>query len=385
VKSETEPLSAAELARYNRHIILPQFGLEGQKKLKAARVLVIGTGGLASPLLLYLAAAGVGTLGIVDFDLVDESNLQRQVLFDVGNVGGAKVDAARRRLKDLNPYIEIQPFNEHINSENAFRLIQPYEIVVDCTDNFPARYLLNDACVLLGKPLIYGSIFQFDGQVAVFNSVDNDGLPTANYRCLYPTPPPPDVVPNCDEGGVLGVLPGIIGSLQALEVTKLITGIGEPLVNKLLLFNALSLETRILTLSHDENNPLNGKNPTQTDLIDYDAFCGVPSTLVTKELSSKELKAWKDSGKDFQLIDVREPEEFALVNLGGELIPVGEIETNLPRIARDKPVVLYCKSGVRSGKVAELLQSRHGLDNIYTLRGGILAYAREVDPTLPTY
>lgn len=385
MKNETESLSAAELARYNRHIILPEFGLEGQKKLKAAKVLVVGTGGLASPLLLYLAAAGVGTLGIVDFDVVDESNLQRQVLFDIASIGEAKVTAACRRLKALNPYIEIQPFNERISGENAFRLIQSYEIVVDCTDNFPTRYLLNDACVLLGKPLVYGSIFQFDGQVAVFNSVDGEGLPTANYRCLYPTSPPPDAVPNCDEGGVLGVLPGIIGSLQALEVIKLITGIGEPLVNKLLLFDALSLETRMLKLSHDENNPLNGKNPTQTTLIDYEAFCGVPKTSNSKEISPNELKEWRDSGKDFQLIDVREPEESALVNLGGELIPVGEIEQKLERISRDKPVVLYCKSGVRSGKAAELLRTRHGFDNIFTLRGGILANAREVDPTLPTY
>ncbi len=380
-------LSKEELSRYSRHIILKDFGIEGQEKLKSARVLVIGAGGLGSPLLLYLAAAGVGTIGIVDYDVVDETNLQRQVLFTVDDVGKPKADTAAKRLAALNPLIQIVPYSVPFTSANAMEIIRGYDVVADGTDNFQTRYLINDACVMLGKPNVYGSIFQFDGQVSVFNYTDAGGNLGPNYRDLYPTPPPPGMVPSCAEGGVLGVLPGIVGALQANEVLKVITGCGEPLSGKLFLFDALKFETRILKFSRDDSNPLNGKNPTITQLIDYDEFCGLKtasSQTSINEIGAVELKQWIDSKKQFQLIDVREPFEHDLVNIGGELIPLSAIEENLARISKNKPVVVYCKTGVRSAKAIKQLLN-NGLFELYNLKGGIIAYISEVDPNLPKY
>lgn len=379
--------SSEELARYSRHIILPEFGLEGQKKLKAAKVLVIGTGGLGSPMLLYLAAAGVGTIGIVDFDVVDESNLQRQVLFQVKDVGQPKVTAAKAHLEGLNPHVRIIPHHGMLHSKNAMDIIRNYDIVADGTDNFPTRYLVNDACVLLDKPLAYGSIFQFDGQVSVFNFKDRDGIIGPNYRDLFPTPPPPGLVPSCAEGGVLGVLPGIIGSMQANEVIKIITGIGEPLSGRLLLFDALKFETRILKFSRDDDNPINGKNPTIKELIDYDEFCGIthqPDDAV-REITVDEFKRMIDAHADFQLIDVREPFEFDLVHLDAELMPLKSILQQAGKIARNKPVILHCKTGVRSAKAIRELQTAFGFSNLYNLKGGIIEFINRIDPSLPKY
>ncbi|NUM80127.1 molybdopterin-synthase adenylyltransferase MoeB [bacterium] len=379
--------SSEELARYSRHIILPEFGLEGQKKLKAAKVLVIGTGGLGSPMLLYLAAAGVGTIGIVDFDVVDESNLQRQVLFQVKDVGQPKVTAAKAHLEGLNPHVRIIPHHGMLHSKNAMDIIRNYDIVADGTDNFPTRYLVNDACVLLDKPLAYGSIFQFDGQVSVFNFKDRDGIIGPNYRDLFPTPPPPGLVPSCAEGGVLGVLPGIIGSMQANEVIKIITGIGEPLSGRLLLFDALKFEARILKFSRDDDNPINGKNPTIKELIDYDEFCGIthqPDDAV-REITVDEFKRMIDAHADFQLIDVREPFEFDLVHLDAELMPLKSILQQAGKIARNKPVILHCKTGVRSAKAIRELQTAFGFSNLYNLKGGIIEFINRIDPSLPKY
>ena len=381
-------LSKDELSRYSRHIILNDFGIQGQEKLKAAKVLVIGAGGLGSPVLLYLAAAGVGTIGIVDFDVVDETNLQRQVLFTVHDIGKPKADIAAARLKALNPFVNIIPFPLQFTSQNALGIIRDYDIVVDGTDNFQTRYLVNDACVLLNKPNVYGSIYQFEGQVSVFNYTDAGGVLGPNYRDLYPTPPPPGLVPSCEEGGVLGVLPGIIGSLQANEVLKVITEIGTPLSGRLFLFDALKLESRIVKFSRDENNPINGKNPMLKELIDYDEFCGIKNsgrkTDSVQEISVKELKQWIDSKKDFQLIDVREPFEHQLVNIGGELIPLSRIEERIDLVSLEKPVIIYCKTGIRSAKAIKVLLAK-GKFNLYNMTGGIIAYASEIDPSLPRY
>lgn len=380
-------LSKEELSRYSRHIILNDFGIEGQKKLKAAKILVIGAGGLGSPVLLYLAAAGVGCIGIVDCDVVDETNLQRQVLFTVHDIGKPKASVAAERLIALNPYIKTIPYPVQINSQNALNIIREFDIVVDGTDNFQTRYLVNDACVLLNKPNIYGSIYQFDGQVSVFNYTDASGIFGPNYRDLYPTPPPPGLVPSCAEGGVLGVLPGIIGSLQANEGLKVITGIGTPLSGRLFLFDALKFESRIVKFSRDANNPINGRNPTITELIDYDEFCGLrkhSQTELLQEISVQQLKQWMDSNKDFQLIDVREPFEHQLVNIGGELIPLSYIDERAGSIATDKPVVVYCKTGIRSANAVKVLLAKGKL-NLYNLSGGIIAYASEIDPSLPRY
>ena len=381
-------LSKDELSRYSRHIILKDFGIQGQEKLKAAKVLVIGAGGLGSPVLLYLAAAGVGTIGIVDFDVVDETNLQRQVLFTVHDIGKPKADIAAARLKALNPFVNIIPFPLQFTSQNALGIIRDYDIVVDGTDNFQTRYLVNDACVLLNKPNVYGSIYQFEGQVSVFNYTDAGGVLGPNYRDLYPTPPPPGLVPSCEEGGVLGVLPGIIGSLQANEVLKVITEIGTPLSGRLFLFDALKLESRIVKFSRDENNPINGKNPTLKKLIDYDEFCGIKNsgrkTDSVQEISVKEFKQWIDSKKDFQLIDVREPFEHQLVNIGGELIPLSRIEERIDLVSLEKPVIIYCKTGIRSAKAIKVLLAK-GKFNLYNMTGGIIAYASEIDPSLPRY
>lgn len=383
-------LSPDELARYNRHVIIPEFGMEGQKKLKAARVLVIGTGGLGSPLMLYLAAAGVGTLGIVDFDVVDDSNLQRQVLFTVNDVGRPKVEAAKERLEALNPHVTIKTYNTMLNSENALEIFKDYDVVADGTDNFPTRYLVNDACVFTGIPNVYASIFRFDGQVSVFNFTDKNGNTGPNYRDLYPEPPPPGLVPSCAEGGVLGVLPGIIGSLQASEVIKVITGIGEPLSGRLYTFDALAFTSRVFKIGKDASNPLTGDNPTQTELIDYQQFCGMSMGLeeagAVQEITVQELQSWMREGRDFQLIDVREPHEYHIVNLGAELIPLGSVLEHADKISRDKPVVVHCKMGARSAKAILALKDKGlGNGNLYNLKGGVIAYAKEVDTSLKTY
>jgi molybdopterin/thiamine biosynthesis adenylyltransferase/rhodanese-related sulfurtransferase/molybdopterin converting factor small subunit len=377
--AEDVVFSKAELARYNRHIIIPEFGLKAQKKLKAAKVLVVGSGGLGSPVLLYLAAAGVGTIGIVDFDRVDDSNLQRQVLFGVESVGQPKVEAAKRRLEALNPYIKIKTYDTQLNAQNALDIIRDYDVVADGTDNFPTRYLVNDACVLLGKTNVYASIFQFEGQVSVFNYRNADGEPGPNYRDLYPTPPPPGLVPSCAEGGVLGVLPGIIGSMQASEVIKVVTGVGEPLSGRFFIFDALTFETRTFNIKRRENNPINGKNPTITQLIDYEQFCGMKVVeRPVQEITVQELYQWQTLGERFQLVDVREPHEYVAANLGAELIPLATVAAHADRFARDVKVVVHCRSGVRSAKAIRELEDKFGFDNLYNLKGGILAYLEEV-------
>ena len=376
-----------ELARYNRHIIIPGFGMAAQLKLKTAKVLVIGSGGLGSPVLLYLAAAGVGTIGIVDFDVVDDSNLQRQVLFGIDSIGQPKVEAARRRLTALNPHIKLNLYNVHLNSQNALDILRDYDVIADGTDNFPTRYLVNDASVLLGKPNVYASIFQFEGQVSVFNYRDAGGNLGPNYRDLYPTPPPPGLVPSCAEGGVLGVLPGIIGSLQALEVIKIITGVGETLSGRFYIFDALNFESRTFTIRPRSDNPLNGQNPTITALIDYEQFCGMRAVeeKTLKEVTVKELYDWQVRGEPFQLIDVREPHEYDIVNIGGELIPLASISSNSDRIDRDRKVIVHCKMGGRSARAIRELEEKFGFTNLYNLKGGILAYIEEVQPELTKY
>ncbi|MBS1596439.1 MAG: molybdopterin-synthase adenylyltransferase MoeB [Bacteroidetes bacterium] len=367
--SSNTAFSKEELARYNRHIIIPGFGIEAQQKLKEAKVLVVGSGGLGSPLLLYLAAAGVGTIGIVDFDVVDDSNLQRQVLFGVSEVGKPKVEAAKERLQQLNPHISILTYNTQLTSQNALDIIKDYDVVADGTDNFPTRYLVNDASVILGKPNVYASIFQFEGQVSVFNYTDASGNTGPNYRDLYPTPPPPGLVPNCAEGGVLGVLPGIIGSLQANEVIKVITGVGETLSGRFFVFDALTFESRTLNIKKQANTP------QVTKLMDYEQFCGVKAVeRKIKEITVEEFEEWQTSGADIQVIDVREPVEYAEVNIGALLIPLGKVSERATEIARDKKVVVHCKMGGRSAKAIGELEEKAGYDNLYNLKGGITAW-----------
>lgn len=369
---EEQPFSKEELARYNRHIIIPDFGLEAQKKLKGAKVLVVGSGGLGSPLLLYLAAAGVGTIGIVDFDVVDDSNLQRQVLFGVENIGELKVEAAKKRLQQLNPYITIRTYNTQLTAGNALEIISQYDVIADGTDNFPTRYLVNDASMIAGKPNVYASIFQFEGQVAVFNYTDKNGVTGPNYRDLYPTPPDPGLIPNCAEGGVLGVLPGIIGTLQANEVIKVITGIGEPLSGRFFVFDALSFETRTLKIS---TNPT---TPVISELIDYEQFCGVPAVeKPIKEISVEEFSTWITNREDIQVIDVREPNEYEERNIGALLIPLATVQQRANEIHSDKKVIVHCHSGKRSATAIRELESAFGFTNLYNLKGGILAISGE--------
>ena len=373
-------LSNAELARYARHLILPEFNIEGQKKLKASSVLVIGSGGLGSPLLLYLAAAGVGRITIVDFDRVDDSNLQRQVLFGMADVGRPKVDAAAARLRSLNPYIEVTSLDTQLTSENARELVASHDLVADGTDNFATRYLVNDAAVLENKPNVYASIYRFEGQISVFNALLPDGTRGPNYRDLFPTPPPPGLVPSCAEGGVLGVLPGILGSLQALEVIKVLTGIGEPLSGRLFLFDATTFTTRTVKIRKSPNNPLTGEQPTQTELINYQEFCGIglagereADEPEIQEIEPQQFLDWRETGRKFKLIDVREPFEAGIDSLGGELIPEGSVLASLDRIPREMDVVIHCRSGVRSARVIRLLEAEHGYENLLNLRGGIVA------------
>ncbi len=363
-------LDNKELARYARHISIPEFGREGQEKLKKAKVLVVGSGGLGSPLLLYLAAAGVGHLGIVDFDVVDDSNLQRQVLFTVKDVGASKAETAKERLLALNPYVNITVYNTPITSDNALDIIKDYDVVADGTDNFPTRYLVNDASVLAGKVNVYASIFRFEGQVSVFNYLHEDGTRGPNYRDMFPEPPPPGLVPNCAEGGVLGVLPGIIGSMQAAEVIKVITGVGDPLVGRMFLIDVASFTTRTLKVLKTDVEI--------KELIDYQQFCGIGVEEPVKEVTVEELESLKNNGADFQLIDVREPHEFEAANLDGLLIPLGEIAKHHDKVAKDKQVIIHCRSGKRSATAIRELQDLYGFDNLYNLKGGILAYGELV-------
>lgn len=377
--------SAEELSRYNRHIILPQFGMEGQKRLKRAKMLVIGSGGLGSPALLYLAAAGVGTLGIVDFDVVDNSNLQRQILFGINNIGASKAQTAAEKLKELNPNVEVIVFNTRIDASNAMEILKDFDVVIDGSDNFATRYLINDACVLLKKPLVYGSVFRFDGQVSLFNFKIGQDSYGPNYRDLYPVPPQPGEVLSCTEGGVLGVLPGIIGSMQALEAIKVVSGIGETLSGRLLIFDALTFETKVFKISASEDNPLTGQNPAITKLVDYDAFCGIAQQGGEKEITPQELQQWIEAGTDFQLIDVREPDEYELVNIKGELIPLSRLQESVYAISKNKKVVVHCKLGGRSAEAIKILERDFGFTNLYNLKGGIIGYIDAVNPELDRY
>jgi molybdopterin/thiamine biosynthesis adenylyltransferase/rhodanese-related sulfurtransferase len=371
--------------RYSRHLIMPEVGMEGQLKLKAAKVLCIGTGGLGAPLGQYLAAAGVGRIGLVDFDKVDLTNLQRQILFSTSDVGRPKIEAAADRLRGLNPDIQIDTFETLLTSANALDILKDYEIVVDGTDNFPTRYLVNDACVLLGKPNVYGSIFRFEGQVTIF------GYPGGPcYRCLYPEPPPPGLVPSCAEGGVLGVLPGIVGAIQAAETLKLIIGNGEPLIGRLLLFDALAMKFRELKLRKNPECPVCGEHPTVTKLIDYAEFCGVrgeeaPAPQTTgPEITPRELKAGLDRGDDLYILDVREPHEYQICNLGGHLIPLGDLPKRVSELDSSREIIAHCRTGKRSAEATEFLR-KAGFRKVLNLKGGILAWSDEVDPTVPKY
>lgn len=380
--------SKAELERYSRHLIIPEFNLAGQERLKNGSVLVIGSGGLGSPLLLYLAAAGVGRIGIVDYDVVDDTNLQRQVLFTTADVGTPKAVAAAKRLRALNPHIRVEVHNTLFTRENARELVRDYDVVADGTDNFPTRYLVNDACVLEGKVNVYASIYRFEGQCSVFNAPVEGGR-GPNYRDLFPAPPPPGLVPSCAEGGVIGVLPGILGSLQALEVIKVLSGVGEPLVGRLFLFDATTFTTRTVKLRKHPGNPLTGDQPTQTDLIHYEEFCGLtaatPSEPAVRSISPEALHRWQTEGRDHVIIDVREPYEYGIAHLGGELIPLDSVAESTDRIPRDRPVVVHCRSGVRSARAIRLLESEHGYTNLHNLEGGILAWQAAVAPELARY
>ncbi|MBX2945466.1 MAG: molybdopterin-synthase adenylyltransferase MoeB [Cyclobacteriaceae bacterium] len=373
-------LTPEELTRYSRHLVLKDFGKENQEKLKQSSVLVIGAGGLGCPALLYLAAAGVGKIGIVDFDNVQESNLQRQVLFTVENIGYNKARSAKYHLEKLNPFAEVVAYTEKLTSKNALEIITHYDIVLDGSDNFPTRYLVNDACVLTNKPLVYGSILQYEGQLSVFNVQVSHGMFSANYRDLFPEPPQPYEVPNCEQAGVLGVLPGTIGSLMANETIKLITNIGETLINKLFLFDSLTLDRQFINIPNR-----NTRTKIKT-LVDYDDFCGLNQqknkSLGMKEVTVQELKALLDSQADFQLIDVRELYEFEQANIGGEHIPMADVPHNIDRIQTSKQVVIHCRSGGRSGNIIQWLEKNHGFKNLYNLKGGILAWAKEIDPLL---
>jgi sulfur-carrier protein adenylyltransferase/sulfurtransferase len=382
VAADLPALSHEEILRYSRHLILPDVGVEGQKRLKAARVLLVGAGGLGSPAALYLAAAGVGTLGLVDFDVVDKTNLQRQILHGTAAVGTPKLESAKARLHDLNPNVRVETFETHLTSETALDIIRDFDIVADGTDNFPTRYLVNDACVLLDKPNVYGSIFRFEGQASVFYAKQGPC-----YRCLYAEPPPPGLVPSCAEGGVLGVLPGIIGSIQALETIKLILGRGDSLIGRLVLFDALRLEFRELKLEKDPDCPVCGRHPTVTELIDYEAFCGVGAepAYAGAEVDAASLKREIDGGKRVVLLDVREPHEYEIVHVdGATFIPLGELPARLRELDDHTDIVTYCHHGSRSLKAAEILKAA-GFAKVRSLFGGIDAWAVNADPTLARY
>lgn len=409
---EHAELSNEEVRRYSRHVIMPEVGLEGQQKLKASSVLLIGTGGLGSPLALYLAAAGIGRIGLVDYDVVDESNLQRQIIHGQSTVGVLKIDSAEQRIKDLNPFVQIDKYNVPLTSENAIELFTPYDVIIDGTDNFPTRYLVNDACVKLGKPNVYGSIFRFEGQVSVFYA--NEG---PCYRCMFPTPPPPGLVPSCAEGGVLGILPGTVGTLQATEAIKLLLGIGEPLIGRMLLYDALEMSFTKIKVRKDPNCPVCSIPADKVELIDYEQFCGMPAhdksefgkqsqnghedLNKVQEITVAELKARLDAGEDVLILDVRNPQEWAISALDGSLrIPKPQIEaamndvlagrkpreaTILAQIPTDREIVVQCRSGARSADSIKFLRQVGYKNQLLNLKGGILAWAREIDPTMPTY
>jgi adenylyltransferase/sulfurtransferase len=377
-------LTREEIRRYSRHLIVPEVGLDGQRTLKSSSVLLIGAGGLGSPLALYLAAAGVGRIGLVDFDLVDESNLQRQVIHGTSTVGTPKITSAKARILEINPNVQVDSYEFPLSSENALEVFAPYDVIVDGTDNFPTRYLVNDACVLLGKPNVYGSIFRFEGQASVFWAEHGPC-----YRCLYPDPPPPGLVPSCAEGGVLGILPGTIGTIQATETIKLLLGIGEPLIGRLLLYNALDMRFRELRLNKDPECPICGENPTVTHLIDYEQFCGInPQTEqgeTDRDITATRLKARLDAGDDLVLLDVREPNEWQITRIeGARLIPVNSVTARAGELSTADEIVLYCRSGVRSARALQALREL-GFRKLWNLRGGILAWANEVDPSMPQY
>lgn len=383
------PFTKAELERYSRHLIIPEFNLEGQRKLKEAHVLVIGSGGLGSPLLMYLAAAGVGHIGIVDFDVIEDHNLQRQVLFGVDQVGASKAHSAKERILKLNPHIEVTVHDTRITSANALELVSQYDVVADGTDNFPTRYLVNDACVLAGKTNVYASIYRFEGQCSVFNHLRPDGTRGPNYRDLFPSPPPPGLVPSCSEGGVIGVLPGILGSLQALEVIKVLSGVGDVLDGRLFLFDAATFGTRTLKVRPNPKNPLTGENPTQTELIDYEMFCGLgdkpKEERPVREIEPTALAEQLKADTPPVVIDVREPYEYAIAHMDGILMPQDTVAERVADIPRDRPVVVHCRSGVRSARIIRMLEDDHGYDNLLNLRGGILAWQEDVNPDLARY
>lgn len=409
--SAVSELTNDEIRRYSRHLIMPEVGIEGQKKLKAASVLLIGTGGLGSPLALYLAAAGIGRIGLVDYDVVDETNLQRQVIHGQSSVGVLKIDSAEAKMKDINPYLQVDKYNVPLTSENAIELFTPYDVIIDGTDNFPTRYLVNDACVKLGKPNVYGSIFRFEGQLSVFYAKEGPC-----YRCMFPTPPPPGLVPSCAEGGVLGILPGTIGTMQATEALKLILGIGEPMIGKMLLYDALEMSFTKLKVRKDPNCPVCSIPHEQVQLIDYEMFCGMPAhdrsdykastngaekKETVSEISVKELKARIDSGETLVVLDVRDPHEWEISALDGTIrIPKGKIEaakndvlagrktadmTVLADIPNDVEVIVHCRSGKRSADSIKFLQEVGYTNKLVNLKGGILAWADEIDPSMPKY
>ncbi len=381
---ETTTLNNDEILRYSRHLIMPEVGMEGQLKLKAAKVLCIGAGGLGSPLALYLAAAGVGTLGVVDFDVVDYTNLQRQIIHTTADVGRKKLDSAAEKLKAINPFVNLRSFETRLSSANALELFHDFDIIVDGTDNFPTRYLVNDACVLSGKPNVYGSIFRFEGQVSVFATEKGPC-----YRCLYPEPPPPGLVPSCAEGGVLGILPGLVGVMQATEAIKLILGKGEPLIGRLLLVDALAMRFRELRLRKNPDCPVCGQHPTVRELIDYNQFCGIrgeekPVESQVPSISVEELKQKLEAGEELFILDVREPHEYQICNLGGYLIPLGELPRRVHELDMTCEIVCYCKMGGRSAKAVDFLRQA-GFTRVKNLSGGIAAWAEKIDRSMPKY
>jgi adenylyltransferase/sulfurtransferase len=395
ISPEAIALSHEEVQRYSRHLIMPEVGMAGQKKLKASSVLLIGAGGLGSPLAMYLAAAGVGRIGIVDYDVVDYTNLQRQIIHGTKDVGRLKLESARERILDINPHVQVDLYEVPLTSENALEILAPYDVIIDGTDNFPTRYLTNDACVLLGKPNVYGSIFRFEGQVSVFYAAEGPC-----YRCLFPEPPPPGLVPSCAEGGVLGVLPGTVGAMQATEAVKLLLGIGQPLIGRLLLYDALSMQIDEVRLRKNPNCPVCSENPTLTELIDYEQFCGMPAhdhSLYTAgqngsrdevpQMTPRELKSRLDSGEQLYILDVREPHEWEISNLadlGAVLIPKGDVLNRMGELDTAEEIVVQCRTGARSADVVLQLQ-QHGFTKLHNLDGGINRWALEVDPALPTY
>ncbi len=378
------PLSNDEILRYSRHLLMPEVALDGQQRLKAARVLCVGAGGLGSPVMLYLAAAGVGTLGLVDFDVVDYTNLQRQVIHATPDVGRPKLESAAEKLRALNPYVTLRPFEARLTSDNALEIVKQFDMVVDGTDNFATRYLVNDACVLTGRPNVYGSIFRFDGQASVFAARDGPC-----YRCLYPEPPPPGLVPSCAEGGVLGILPGLVGLIQATEAVKLVLGRGEPLVGRLLLVDALGMQFRELKIPKNPECPICGPHPTITTLQDYEAFCGVRGEeadpgVAVPEIQVEELKRRLDAGEDVLVLDVRDPHEYQICNLGGLLLPLGELPRRVHELDSSREIVVHCRTGPRSARAVAFLRQA-GFRKVRNLAGGIAAWAVRVDPSMPRY